>query len=271
MKYLKTYKLWESSKSNENELYRDLIDILYIDIFDEFGVVAMSDESFDDDDDDAPKNKFWCYRLEKKSTTHKWNTSNFEEIGGEEIDSIIIYNISEDEKSDFNNILLNDIKERVKSQLNKELVIGDEPAFVDDYNCYVYDYILKLKDLPEKNNESVNWSPEEIINELTWGLKDAGLQVNVYSGKYIKHRRVSANHPRFEGEFHVEITDNNRVVCKNYPEDDMDWLYNKPIIMDFFDELTDFGLIRDKDYKVYGGGTSVNLVFQKEGFDKVKL
>ena len=268
MKYLKAYKLWESSKSNENEIYRDLVDILYIDIFDEFGVVAMSDESFDDDDD-APKNKFWCYRLEKKSTTHKWNTSNFEEIGGEEIDSIIIYNISEDEISDLQNILLNDIKERVKSQLNKELVIGDEPAFVDDYNCYVYDYILKLKDLPEKNNESVNWSPEEIINELTWGLKDAGLQVNVYSGEY-----KYSNHPRFEGELHVQITDENKVVCKEYPEDDMDYqdnmaLYNKPIIMDFFDELTDFGLIRDKDYKVYGGGTSVNLVFQKENIIKL--
>ena len=43
----------------------------------------------------------------------------------------------------------------------------------------------------------------------------------------------------------------------------MDWLCNKPVIMDFFDELTDFGLIRDKDYKVYDGGLNVNLVFQK--------
>jgi hypothetical protein len=115
-------------------------------------------------------------------------------------------------------------------------------------------------------NESVNWSPEEIINELTWGLKDAGLQVNVYSGRY-KH----SNHPRFEGELHVEIKDNDKVFCKNYPENDFDWLYGKPVIMNFFDELTDFGLIRDKDYKVYGGGLNVNLVFQKEGIDKVKL
>ena len=93
-------------------------------------------------------------------------------------------------------------------------------------------------------NESTNWTPEEIINELTWSLK---------------------------GELHVEIKDNDKVFCKNYPEDDMDWLYGKPVIMNFFDELTDFGLIRDKDYKVYGGGLNVNLVFQKEGIDKVKL
>jgi hypothetical protein len=37
--------------------------ILYIDIFDEFGVVARTDESFDDDTT-TPENKFWCYRLE---------------------------------------------------------------------------------------------------------------------------------------------------------------------------------------------------------------
>ena len=127
-------------------------------------------------------------------------------------------------------------------------------------------YLKAYKLWESSKNESVNWSPEEIINELTWNLKDAGLQVNVYSGEY-----KYSNHPRFEGELHVQITDENKVVCKNYPEDDMDWLYGKPIIMDFFDELTEFGLIRDKDYKVYGGGTSVNLVFQKEGFDKVKL
>jgi len=118
----------------------------------------------------------------------------------------------------------------------------------------------------KKFNESSEFTPEEIMKELTLGLLDTGLQVSVYTGEY-----KSSNHPRFEGELHVQITDDNKVFCKNYPEDDMDWLYNKPIIMDFFDELTDFGLVRDKDYKVYGGGLNVNLVFQKEGFGKVKL
>ena len=115
-------------------------------------------------------------------------------------------------------------------------------------------------------NESSDFTPEEIMKELTLGLLDVGLQVNVYSGKY-----KYSNHPQWEGELHVEIKDNGKVFCKNYPKDDMDWLYGKPVIMNFFDELTDFGLIRDKDYKVYGGGLGVNLVFQKEGLDKVKL
>jgi hypothetical protein len=115
-------------------------------------------------------------------------------------------------------------------------------------------------------NESSDFTPEEIMKELTLTLLDAGLQVGVYSGEYKK-----SNHPKFEGELHVEITDNDKVFCKTYPKDDMDWLYGKPVIMNFFDELTDFGLIRDKDYKVYGGGLGVNLVFQKEGLNKVKL
>jgi hypothetical protein len=107
-------------------------------------------------------------------------------------------------------------------------------------------------------NESSEFTPEEIMKELTLGLLDAGLQVNVYH---------HTNHL----SFHVEIKDNDKVFCKNYPKDDMDWLYSKPIIMNFFNELTDFGLIRDKDYKVYGGGLNVNLVFQIEGLNKIKI
>lgn len=115
-------------------------------------------------------------------------------------------------------------------------------------------------------NESSDLTPEEIMKELTLELLDAGLQVNIYSGQY-----KYSNHPKFDGELHVEITDNDKVFCKKYPEDDMDWLYGKPIIMNFFDELKDFGLIRDKDYKVYAGGLNVNLVFDKSGLQKVKL
>lgn len=36
------------------------------------------------------------------------------------------------------------------------------------------------------------------------------------------------------------------------------------IMMEFYKELEEFGLKRDKDYKVYGGGTGVNLVFEDE-------
>ena len=98
--------------------------------------------------------------------------------------------------------------------------------------------------------ESSDFTPEEILKELSLELTDAGLQVEIHT-----------NNPKFDGDLHIEITDNDKVFCKNYPEDDMDWLYGKPIINNFFDELSDFGFIRDKDYKVYGGGLGVNVVF----------
>lgn len=103
------------------------------------------------------------------------------------------------------------------------------------------------------------WSPEEILMELSIDLMDAGLKVNVYTGNY-KH----SNHPKFDGEVHLEINDTDKVFCKNYPEDDMDWLYGKPVITNFLKELEDFGLLRDRDYKVYAGGLGVNIIFDKK-------
>jgi hypothetical protein len=113
----------------------------------------------------------------------------------------------------------------------------------------------------KKFNES-RWSPEDILNELTLNLKDAGLEV-----------KISDEDTRFHGKgtLFVLITDVNRVFCKKYPEDDLDWLVSKDIMKEFFTDITDFGLIRDKDYKVYGGGLSVTLVFDLEGLKSVKL
>lgn len=108
------------------------------------------------------------------------------------------------------------------------------------------------------------FTAEEIFKELTLSLKDAGLNVNFYSGNY-----KNSNHPKFNGEFHIEIEDVNKLFCKNYPKDDMDWLYGKNIINEFLIELDDFGFKRDKDYKVYAGGTGVNIVFDK--IERIKL
>jgi hypothetical protein len=49
----------------------------------------------------------------------------------------------------------------------------------------------------------------------------------------------------------------------------MDWLYGKPIINDFFKELESFGFVRDRDYKVYGGGLGVNIVFDDKSVVKL--
>lgn len=95
-------------------------------------------------------------------------------------------------------------------------------------------------------------SPKDILNELGIDLVDAGLYIEF------------SNDNKFNGNFYMAISDDDKVFCKNYPEDDLDWLFNKPIMMEFYKDLEEFGLKRDKDYKVYGGGTGVNLVFEDE-------
>lgn len=40
-------------------------------------------------------------------------------------------------------------------------------------------------------------------------------------------------------------------------------------MMEFYKELEEFGLKRDKDYKLYGGGLGVNLVFEDESVIKL--
>lgn len=157
MRYLKSYKLWENLSNNRNELYRDLVDILYTDIFDEFNISERTDEVFDDNSN--PENKFWNYRLEFSKNSND-DTSNFDEIGDKKINSIVIYNISEDEKDKFWNILYEEVRQRVKSQLNQELVIFEESVFVDNLNADVYDYVLKLRNLPEDHKPGTKNLPK---------------------------------------------------------------------------------------------------------------
>lgn len=91
-------------------------------------------------------------------------------------------------------------------------------------------------------------SSEDILSDLVVDLEDQGLFVNL------------KNDNKFSGKFYVEILDKEAIFC-NYPANEMDWLYNKPIIKDFLNRLDIFGLKRDIDFKVYAGGLGVNLVF----------
>ncbi len=103
-----------------------------------------------------------------------------------------------------------------------------------------------------------------LLQDLSVDLSDEGLYV-----------KVSTDDPRFKrktGEqyIYLRIDDNDKVFCKNYPKDDMDWLSTKPIINDFIKNLEGFGMFRDKDYKLYGGGTSVTLIFSGKGVNSIK-
>lgn len=108
-----------------------------------------------------------------------------------------------------------------------------------------------FKESLEKSNT------EYILKELSWELIDAGLKFEF------------PNDNKFNGRFYLSISDDNKIFCKNYPKDDLDWLYNKDIMINFYKELEEFGLVRDKDYKIYGGGLGVNLVFDDKSVVKL--
>jgi len=276
MKYLNTYKLFESQnsgsgntsfnwlKKQNNENYFELINILQSEILDDYKIYGKRDESFaSDDDNDWPKYKFWAFRLENARSTDD-DFSEFSDLKPEdEIASVTIYNVQEGEKDEIFDLLL-EIRGRVRGYLNKEMVIFQETVVGGEYDV-VTDILIKLEDIEDKLKESSNWSAEEIIKELTLELQDAGLQVKINVGEY---QSSSVSFSNKDG-LHIEITDKDKIFCKNYPEDDSDWLYGKPIIVNFINELTDFGFERDKDYKVYGGGLRVNIVFEDKGVIKL--
>jgi hypothetical protein len=156
MKYLKTYHIFENRgsgnasfdwlKKHNNENYLQLIDILQGEIFDDSNITHKTGETFEMgyDGEGYPYHKFWTFR------TNGIDTSDFNSIEDKEIESIIIYNIKNNEKEDFLSNL-EYCKFRFESQTGnkKKLLIEEEPyggieAFVSPENPGIYDYIIKI-------------------------------------------------------------------------------------------------------------------------------
>jgi hypothetical protein len=160
MKHLKTYKIFESGntsfdwlKKQSNERYIDLMYILQSDLFDDYDIVSKSDESFEMgiDEPGYPQHKFWSFRLKTK-TPYDEDTSDVNT--DKDIKSIIVYNISDEEKDSFFDSLI-EIKDKVKSLIGKELSIEEEGIGTPECPSY-YDYIIKLGDKFEmKRNFSI--------------------------------------------------------------------------------------------------------------------
>lgn len=91
--------------------------------------------------------------------------------------------------------------------------------------------------------------PEDILCDIALDLSDEGLHVQF------------PNDNKFGGKFYLSIEDKDKIFCKDYPINDMDWLLGKPIMNEFFNKLKNFNLFQDRDYKVYAGGLGVNFVF----------
>ena len=140
MKYIKRFNesgntkfdwSFKTTKKQSNERYIDLMYILQSDLFDEYNIISKSGESFDGEN--YPEHKFWTFRLvgDDVEDSSDNNTNAY-------ITSIIIYNISSEEKDSFLNSLI-EIRDKVKDLISKELII-EESKIMD--TCY--DYIIKL-------------------------------------------------------------------------------------------------------------------------------
>ena len=132
-----------------------------------------------------------------------------------------------------------------------------EISFLKEMDNDYIGHLRYLKRYNIKENYSSTFTPEEILKELSLELIDNGLYIDF------------PNDNKFGGKFYLEIKDSDKKYCKNYPIDDMDWLWGKKIIIDFIQELEDFGFVRNEDYKTYGGGICVNIVFEDK--KRVKL
>lgn len=116
-----------------------------------------------------------------------------------------------------------------------------------------------------------------LLQDLSVDLSDEGLYIEITTDDVRFQRRRGIEY------IYLRIEDKDRVFCKSYPKDghpstsatemdEMDWLNTKPIITDFIKKMEDFGMKRDVDYKLYGGGVSVTFVFEgKTQLDSIKL
>ena len=145
MKYLKRFNESNSGSGNasfswvtkqNNEIYFELAEILQSKLFDDYDVVATTDENFDDFDNN-PNHKFWSFRAVGVAPI---KTSD---IGDYPINGLIVYNIGKDEKVEFYNSLIS-LKDMVKyhfDRIGKELVVSED--LLDNEGS---DYIITLVD-----------------------------------------------------------------------------------------------------------------------------
>ena len=144
MKYLKRFNESNSGSGNasfnwltkqNNEIYFELAEILQSKLFDDYDVVATTDEIFDFDN--HPNHKFWSFRSVGVAPI---KTSD---IGDFPINGLIVYNIGKDEKVEFYNSLIS-LKDMVKyhfDRIGKELVVSED--LLDNEGS---DYIITLVD-----------------------------------------------------------------------------------------------------------------------------
>jgi len=117
--------------------------------------------------------------------------------------------------------------------------------------------------------ESSKTEFELMLRDISFGLED---DYNLYVEEFdSSDSRNIFSTPRGKDDpiVFLRITDRDKIYCKNYPENDMDWLFGKDVINNFISqELDRLNLVNDEDYYIYGGGLSVTFAFTKKAINR---
>lgn len=139
-RHLKEYKIFENLQDNED--YITLSHLLY-DLFDEWGIVEWTDESFEHPDapfnEGYPLHKFWAFR--KQNFT--FDNIKQSELDKEVVKDITIWNIRQDSIERFKEDLDVFIEE-AKESLGRDISIDGE-VYGDSPVGDLMDYTIKIK------------------------------------------------------------------------------------------------------------------------------
>lgn len=129
MRYLNRFKTFENVSIND---WGVLLDVLQSDIFDEWNIQKIKDETFEGDEDD-PDYKLWAFRTSGGKLSSELMSN---------VNALTIYNIPVEESEKFWKDLMQ-VKWFLSEIISSEVVISEEPFDTGDYN----DYDIKLVEL----------------------------------------------------------------------------------------------------------------------------
>lgn len=131
MRYLNRFKTFENVSIND---WGVLLDVLQSDIFDEWNIQKIKDETFKGDEDD-PDYKLWAFRTSGGKLSSELMSN---------VNALTIYNIPVEESEKFWKDLMQ-VKWFLSEIISSEVVISEElfDTGVHDFN----DYDIKLVEL----------------------------------------------------------------------------------------------------------------------------
>jgi hypothetical protein len=134
MKHLSKFKTFENVNTDD---WGVLLDVLQSDIFDEWDIQKIKDESFDGSEND-PDYKVWSFRTDDGKLSGELSSN---------VNTISIYNIPLDESEQFWKDLIQ-IKLFLSEIISSEIVIIEEAVFDVYSDSHTFnDYYIKLKKL----------------------------------------------------------------------------------------------------------------------------